>query len=162
MKLADEPLAPKKKSKSKVKLAAKATKKAKKRGAIGTATLMTRAYWGSLFDPAYSPFPKKKKSNIHGVYDDDVSNAPARPHIASAGAAGSAAPDFREEEPVLVGMAKPSPFEKAGPGMIAGKNLTRLCPGVALIFLVEGFTCNYHITQFINARLNGAVGPPHI
>ena len=50
------------------------------------ATLMTRAYWGSLFDPAYSPFPKKKKSNIHGVYDDDVSNAPARPHIASAGA----------------------------------------------------------------------------
>ena len=80
MKLADEPLAPKKKAKSKVKLAAKA-KKAKKRGAIGTATLMTRAYWGSLFDPAYSPFPKKKKSNIHGVYDDDVSNAPARPHI---------------------------------------------------------------------------------
>ena len=85
MKLADEPLAPKKKAKSKVKLAAKA-KKAKKRGAIGTATLMTRAYWGSLFDPAYSPFPKKKKSNIHGVYDDDVSNSPARPHIASAGA----------------------------------------------------------------------------
>ena len=85
MKLADEPLAPKKKSKSKVKLAAKA-KKAKKRGAIGTATLMTKAYWGSLFDPAYSPFPKKKKSNIHGVYDDDVSNSPARPHIASAGA----------------------------------------------------------------------------
>merc|ERR1719198_442937 len=85
VKLADEPLAPKKKSKSKVKLAAKA-KKAKKRGAIGTATLMTRAYWGSLFDPAYSPFPKKKKSNIHGVYDDDVSNSPARPHIASAGA----------------------------------------------------------------------------
>ena len=38
MKLADEPLAPKKKSKSKVKLAAKA-KKAKKRGAIGTADL---------------------------------------------------------------------------------------------------------------------------
>ena len=71
MKLADEPLAPKKKAKSKVKLAAKA-KKAKKRGAIGTATLMTRAYWGSLFDPAYSPFPKKKKSNIHGVYDDVV------------------------------------------------------------------------------------------
>ena len=85
VKLADEPLAPKKKAKSKVKLAAKA-KKAKKRGAIGTATLMTRAYWGSLFDPAYSPFPKKKKSNIHGVYDDDVSNSPARPHIASAGA----------------------------------------------------------------------------
>ena len=86
MKLADEPLAPKKKGKSKVKLAAKAAKKTKKRGAIGTATLMTRAYWGSLFDPAYSPFPKKKKSNIHGVYDDDVSKSPARPHIASAGA----------------------------------------------------------------------------
>ena len=67
MKLADEPLAPKKKAKSKVKLAAKA-KKAKKRGAIGTATLMTRAYWGSLFDPAYSPFPKKKNPKLQAVF----------------------------------------------------------------------------------------------
>lgn len=83
MALADEPLAPKKKSKVKL---SKTAKKTGKRGVVGTGVLMTKAYWGSLFDPAYSPFPKKKKSNIHGVYDDDVSNAPSRPHIASAGA----------------------------------------------------------------------------
>ena len=33
--------------------------------------LMARAYWGSLFDPAFS-FSKKKKSNVHGVYDDSA------------------------------------------------------------------------------------------
>ena len=86
MTLADEeeaPLAPKKKG---VRLAGKAAK-TRKRGAVGTLMLMLRAYWGSLFDPSYSPFPKKKRSNVHGVYDADGGvGAPARPHIASAGA----------------------------------------------------------------------------
>ena len=71
VKLADEPLAPKKKSKSKVKLAAKA-KKAKKREHrdrhFDDARLL-----GLALRPGLLAFPKKKKSNIHGVYDDDVS-----------------------------------------------------------------------------------------
>ena len=83
MKLADEPLAPKKKTKSKVKLAAKA-KKAKKRGAIGTATLMMRAYWGSPSTRPTRRSPRRRSRTSTASTTTTSRTPPARPHIASA------------------------------------------------------------------------------